>query len=585
MVKTKKLVDLVYLNEDVTEMQLRTEYQTRLSVWNKWLQARQNDDLSSVNTFVTEQAEYNTINSFLNTFLRTRLEWVLDSISDPELRLKYLLVLPPFSQKGNIKSFLLHFFQLKDDEQQNNIVYEELTNREKEVRVLWDMYKLIKTLETIQTLKKWMIGRNPFPSQFSGEHVTSVLNNLQNSLLLLFRISIKKEFQTQMLQNFPKDFFSPESVLQRSESGEYLVTDVTLKRLVYRNYLFFIYFKSSLKANYEGQDLTFELNYLDYELIRQEFLMHWITERLGKNPQKKKVLERYMFGSKTFAQIIEHRPEMEIRLLKKLPKDVFDDLIADVNESVDEELKLPVDSMSETIGDFASLLKNYENIKNLAKQSITVLREYVGEKLRKSKSSTRGPDQNESKPEDPLSKFTPKKPDGLNFRILKKNEIGFPFFCSNNAHHIRLYKLLKAKLEPKLFNAFNSKISAYLNQVPESQLMKRQSPRHEWALPFLVDEMRDGELSKQLLILGAELKSIKPVAGSSTIVGSNYEFHCYFVYGTLEKSVEMGFTLEERKVTGEPFYIYDFSHPNVMRQALKIAEWVTQPLTEDDDEG
>jgi len=579
MAREKKLIDLIYLDEGINESQLKTEYQARISTWEKWSQHRQDDDLTLVNTFVTEQAEYYSVSAFLTTFLRKRLDWIFQSISDQDLRLKYLLVLPPFSQKGNIKSFLLHFYQLKDHERQNNIVFQSLNKQERELRVLWDMYKLTKTLETIQTLKKWLVGRHPFPSYFSGKHALKTLNNLQECLVLLFRICIKSEYQSKLLKQFPKDVFSAETVLKRRESENYLVTDITLDKLDYRNYFFFIYYRSSLKANFEGQTLEFEINYLDYEIIRQEFLTHWISQRLKNNPAKLEVLNQYMFGSKTFAQMIEKRPDMEISLLKKLPKNVFDDLIAQVNDSVEGELKLEVDPMSETFGEFARQLFNFEKAKELAKKSVQAIRNYVIQ-TKKPGAKAITPRQNEIKPEEISLSRQKKRPSEFKIQILKKNEIGFPFFCSNNAHFSRLHKLLKSKLEHNVYVALNTKIEAFLSQTTSDRLIIRRSPRHEWAVPFLVHETENSESKGQLLILGAELKARPKGSGNSTGTDHKYEFRSYFVYGTEEKIGDMGFISEDRKVKGEIFYIYDFSHPAVIRQALKLIDVVTEPESE-----
>ncbi len=574
MSKKKKLVDLIHLDEIVNEAQLKADYQTRISIWERWMQHRQNDDLTTMNAFVKEQAEYYEIDRFLTVFLKQRLDWIIQSVSDPELRLKYLLVLPPFSQKGDLKSSLLHFFQLKNSDQLEKIVFQQLNKQERELCVLWDMYKLTKTLETIQTLKKWLTGRSPFNSHFSGKHALQTLNRLQESLNLLFQVCIKKEHQSNLLKKFPKDLFRVESVLKRREAGHYFATNNALNKFEYRNYLFFIYYKSNIMLDFEGQNVKFEINYLDYEIIRQEFLIYWISQRLRKNPRKQEVLEKYMFGRKTFAQTIEHRPDMEINLLKRLPKNVFDDLISQVNESVEADLKLSVDPMSENFGDFARQLLKFETAKELARKSIQAIQKYIIQ-TKKKKAEALTTQQNVIKPPEtaPLQK---KQSPEFGIQTLKESEISIPFFCSNNAHFTRLLKLLRIKLEPTQYNALNAKIEAFLNQTPKEHLIIKRSPRHERVVPLLINEVGKNEPNGQLLILGAELKNRQLGMGFSSKIEQKYEFHSYFVYGTQEKIGNLGFISEERNVKGEPYYIYDFSHPKVIREALKLIDVVTE---------
>jgi len=569
MARNKKLVDLIYLDSPLPESQLTQEYQSRLGFWFDWLQNRQEEDLRTFDSYVEEQAEYYMIDNCLKNFLGRRLNWILKSVPNPDLRYRYLLVLPPFSQNGNIKRFLLHFFQVRDDPQRQQLTFGFLNRSERELRILWDMYKLTRTLQTIETLKKSVKGSLLFPSQFSETHVQNILDNLGDCLNLLFRICIKSRLHESMLSSFPADLFAPEAVLQRREREDYLVNDGILETLDYRNYLFYIYFRPAIKAVYLGEERSFQINYLDFEIMRQEFLIHWLNQRLKNNSAKTAILERYRLGQKTFAQIVAKRPEMEITLLKQMPKPVFDDLIAQVNEAVEPELKSTVDPMSETWGDFAKRLVHFEKAKELAQKSIQTIRAAIGLD-RKPEKTIEKPGQIVSTPP-PVAVESPPQ-----YRIvpLREGEISFAFFSPNNAHFLRLHSLFKMKLETKRFNEFNRQVETLLTKIPGEQLFKRHTPRHEKAIPLLLEAVSGSGNNQHLLILGAELKNKTAGIGYSADSLSRYDYRSYFVYGTSEKQSELGFIAEERKVRGVPYYIYDFSHPKAIRQALSLVEIV-----------
>jgi len=568
MAQKKKLVDLVHQHENVSETQLKADYMARISSWERWVERKQNDDVMTMNRYMNENAEYHAIDGFFNIFLKKRLEWIFESFTDSEMRLKYLQVLPPFSQKGNIKGLLIHFFQLADHTHQAKIVFTALNQQEKELRVLWDMYKLSRTLETIQTLRKWMVGRNRASSNLSGQQASKSLESLQQSLTMIFRICIKDNYQNRYLKDFPKDVFLPESILSRKKNGNCLVNSKILDSLEYRNYLFFIYYKSKIRGDLNDETHEYEINYLDYELIRQEFLIHWISQRLKNNPQKQEVFEQYKYGSKTFAQITANRPEMEISLLKKLPKDVFDDLIAKVSEGLEPELQAPVDPMSESFGNFAQELLKFETAKVLAKKSVEAIKTII-DKTKKPKKTSQ-PDQQES---EGIPQTVPKKRSKrFNVQLVKADDISFPYFCENNAYFSRLLKIFKTALDPEQYLTLKINIETLLSRIPGDQRIIRWSPRQEVAFPFIVHEAEDSVLTGQLLIIGAELKSQQQGKGENGNNPQKIEFHPYFVYGAEKKYADLGIISESRRVEGERYFIYDASHPQVLSRALRMME-------------
>jgi len=376
--RNKKVVDLIYLDDNKSDAQLQAEYQSRIDTWLDWLDVKQNDEKLIQEAHIEEQSEFYLVGNVLKHFIGRRLDWILNSVTDPELRGKYLSVLTPFSQHGNIKRFLLHFFQLVDEEsKQERVKFKYFNKSEREIKILWDIYKLTRTIETVATLKKATYGSKPFPSSFSIEYIQEVLNTLKNVAQLLVKICIKPLYQKSFLDRFPQEVFNAETILKRKEADEYLIPDIVLDKFDYRNYLFYIYFRPSIKAIYQNEELSFQFNYLDYEIIRQEFLIDWISVRLSNNPKKWEVFDKYRYGNKTFNQVIESNPKMELHLLKQLPLNVFNDLISSVNEVVEKNEQATINPMSENVGVFARQFKQFNKALEFAQKSIKKLRRLV----------------------------------------------------------------------------------------------------------------------------------------------------------------------------------------------------------------
>ncbi len=570
----KKLVDLIYLDSHRLDKDLKKEYRARINTWMEWINSML-EKVVDEEIYVDEQSEYFMANSFLKSFLAKRLDWVLESVDNTELRNKYLLALPPFNQTGNVKQFFLHFFQFRDRPEQKTLEFKYLNKSEREVRILWDINKLVKTLQTISVLQKNISGPNPFITSFTRTDVVNNLNALKKALTLMVKICIKQEYHDEIFSEFPIDCFEADAILKRKESENYYANDVVLEKFDYRNYFFHIYFRSSLKAIYKGKDLTFKFNYLDYEIVRQEFLIHWINQRLINNPRKWEILDNYTMGRKTFSEVIEKTPELEITLLKRLPKNIFDDLMAEVNESIqNKEDQAPIDPMSEKFGEFSKQFILFEKAKELAQKSIQAIRKYLR------KSDIPEPSWKNMVPNDELAGESEDNDETLetqyNIKILKKKEIDYPHFCEVNSEFSKQIALLQSKMPPAEHTKFQKTVSEYLSKISESVIIKRRTPRHEWAVNYQIQEKWGGIENNQLLILGAEVKRKQLSMGYSSGNDEDFEFRTYFVYGSEEKLIEMGNPVETRKARNKTYHIYNFTVPSVINKVMKLVEEVTK---------
>ena len=567
--RDKKMVDLIYLDENKLGSDLEIGYREMINSWSGWANINM-EMIFKQEILIEEQAEYFSINNFLKNFLTRRLDWIFESVTDLELRNKYLLALPPFNQQGNIKNFLLHFFQLEISKNSPELKYVQFNKSEREVRILWDVYTLGKSAESIEVLKKFASEEVPFSSVFSSEHIMNQLNTLHSALCLLMKICVKKEYHQEIIYKFPMHCFNPESILNRKVTDNYMINDVVLEKFDYRNYFFHLFFGSGMKAMYNEKKLVFKYNYLDFEIIRQEFLIHWLNNKLAGNPNKKEVFSRFMIDGKTFNQIIEENPEEELTILKLLPKYVFNELIAEVNEVVSEKFKTPVNPMSERMGEFAKHILKFEKAKELAQKTIQAFRHYM----------TRFENKPKEKPNDSTTSTEKLKKKEISTKIdfyvdvLKKSEIDCPYFCIDVSKFKAQLVMLKRCMQSSEFTSFNNKVQMFLTDITESKLLKRRTTILEWSVPYLIKEMHGEMIRMHLLILGAEVRNKKLGMGQGSDGKEKFELKPYFVYGSQEQHSEMGYQSESRTVQGEKFCIYSFTNPAVIKKALQLTEIV-----------
>src|SRR3989339_469581 len=180
MAELKKVADLIIIEPPPPAEQAVKEMINKVAIWQKKLKELQDQYFEqNFNSASPDVAEAMAMRKFLTQFLRQRVEWIRDSVKEPELQKKYLQLLPPFYQKGGIKVLLLHFFQVAETQDRSNLTYAAINPEEKEIRVLWDLYKLNKTVESIDVLIDQVESVASFPSIFKPEKQLEILQQLK----------------------------------------------------------------------------------------------------------------------------------------------------------------------------------------------------------------------------------------------------------------------------------------------------------------------------------------------------------------------------------------------------------------------
>ncbi len=566
----RSIVDLIYIEPQKNEETVVKEYKFSLEFWKDTLKNLQEVYFEQhFNSTSPDVLEILTMRKFLASFVHNRLNWIENEVEDVSMKRKYLKVLPPFPQKGGIKKLLLHFFQVIESEDKSTISYKSKNDIEKEISILWDIYKLRKTIESIETIKKSLSSSDTFPSVYSTDQRNDCLDSLKTVFQLLFQMCIRKEFQKTLYTSLTTDLIQPEHVLKRQENQKSFVYQHVLQKYDYRNHFFYVYYYPGMKAKIGGKVKEFHYNYLDFEIIKQEFLIDWMNRRLKGNSKKQEIYSKYVIGGKTIKEIVAQDPSKELEILQKLPLGVFNDITSEVNDNVGDELKTEVDPLSENKGGFAEVTKQFEEAKEVAKSPIAKLKAFIsGKKEETTEPVIEKPEEEEPPP--PPVVLEPK----FDLFKVKKNQIDYPYFQKEASIYKAKMSLIRVKMGTK-YTEFNKTLGKLFANVTDSSLIRRRTPKHEVIYPFLIKETLGDKITNHLLILGAEVKAKQLGMGYGPQTNeSTHSYTCFFQYGCESENPILGEIQDKRNARGIEFNIYDFSNDSVQKIALKLFDLV-----------
>ncbi|MDX2470171.1 MAG: hypothetical protein QNL04_06295 [SAR324 cluster bacterium] len=566
----KKVTDLIVIEPAKDAATQTKEMLQKIGTWQRKLKDLQEQYFDNKNDTESEDVtEIMAIRKFLTQFVKHRVDWIGTKVPDKKRQAKYLQLLPPFYQKGGLKLLILHFFQVTSSEDQQFLQYKAINEEEREIRVLWDLYKLNKTIESIDVIYK-IQSNEGFNSVFPKDEQVKILQELKTVFRLMFQMCVQPAHQKELYRGITEAHISPEAILKRKEEGKHYLYPHVLKKFNYRNHFFFIYFYSGMKAKIGGELKTFTYNFLDFEILKQEFLIHWLTKTLNENPQKMEVFARYSYNGQTVAEIIAADPSKEIEILQQLPLNVFNDLAASVNSIVPKELSSAVEAMSENFGEFSDYMDKFKDAKKMAKAGVSKLKDIVKARLAaKEEVLEEAPAFNAMDVPDadpPAAEEAASVPE-LVFVKLKKKEIDFPFYVKTIADFQKNLNVQRARFGAGGYKELAMDVTKIFNSISENSLIQRRTPKYEWILPYLVKENTGKEEFEHMVLIGAEVKAKQLSMGysaASSSSGAKYQFTPFFVYGRNIEDPSLGASVGTRNIRGKTFYEYNGGNPEVM---------------------
>lgn len=569
----KKVDDLIVIERLKSNNALFNAYNKELSYWKRNLNSLQDYYFEQhKNSASLDVKEVLAMRKLLGGLIQNRLDWIANAVRDESLKSRYLNVFPPFPQKEGVKRLLLHFFQAAETDDQQNIVFEEKDSVQRELCILWDVYKLRKTIESIDTIRNSLAKGQLFSTILSKRKQIDGLTSLRKVFNMMFQMIIQKEHRKALYSGMKGDFLNPEKIRELQAEERSFVFPQIVQNYNYRDYFFHAFFSPSMKIKVTDQMQTFYYNYLDFEVIKQEFLINWLINKVGQNEQKSKTYAKYGLDGMTLDEAVKADPKKEDEILKELPLAVFNDIAAQVNENVAKEIKTSVESQSENHGEFSKVAKEFNSAQQFARSSFRKVKSILN-KNGKNKEPERKiiPQKDlEIKPEQEKSTFV--------FHPLSTEQIDHPFFRKDNSPNSSLLASLRSRMGP-VYTDFNKDLGARFPALPEAAIIVRRTPTHELIYPQVITETIGGKEINHLLILGAEAKA-RQLSMSYNTAGnqSTHTYKCFFLYGSDKYDSSLGKVVETRTAKGIKFQIYDILSPEVRTKAMMFYNLVKDQM-------
>ncbi len=496
-----------------------------------------------------QQKVIEELSRFLEGPLRKRLTAVFEE--ENELGHRYMNFLEPFYTEDGLRNFIEHHFDVTLNRSENQLIYREKERYEKEVGILFLLFKVKKTIESINTLQKTIDSGEVFPCSFSNEKQLEYLKILKEILKLFFIKFIKKEHLKAIYSRLSEKQLDTRAMLKKREANISYVKDKILDGTEVRDLFVLLFFSIEMRTTKNKKAVNIKFNYLDFELIKNEFLVDWMQRKLRGNKNKEKIYQKYKVEGKTISELVKKNPKKEPEILQKIPLEVFNDIAEQVNEIVEEKDKTPISTSSKNHGEMAKIDSIFKKVKKLASFSLDKMKMMITGKKKQSTGSQAGA---------PKSDFS--------LSTLTKYDIDFGFFEEVHSTYGNKLDNLKKKMGQEQHELFQNELWDFFEKIDIDQLVKRDEPVKEWTVPFLLE---DGE-KKCLLIIGAEITQAKPKSG---LKSSNYNFNPYFVYGFNKKEDETyGNFLNIRKVHGSSFYCYSYAEDKVQEEVMNFFQQI-----------
>ncbi|MCH7477633.1 MAG: hypothetical protein IIA14_05990 [SAR324 cluster bacterium] len=546
---------------DETITRLREE----IRGWEAYWEQKQNMAEAAAGSEAPAATEAAQIRRLLRGLVGPKLDEIASH--GGERKSLYLNVMVPFDTGGGLRDFLFHFFQIAETGQ-GATEFAPRDPFERDVYVLYDLYRVKKTLEVIGALKAARSDpARKFSSIFSEEQIGTTLDSLTMVLELLFAQCLPEQHRREMLPGLSPAMLQGRSLLERREQNLLYTFPHVLEKYVYRRFFFLIFFKDGLRARMEGEERDFKYNFLHFQVIKQEFLVHWLTGPLRDNPAKFAVYRKYALRGKTLLEWIVEKPAEEQALLSEVSAPVLNDMASQVNEVVAEELKIGAVPRSENFGFYRRLKEQLVEAVDLVKKPIETLREIVKAETLAPAAPARPAPPPPKAPEPPPA--PPPEP-RWEISLLKKNQLPRPFFINSLAGFQSQLSALRVKMGTG-YREFSGYVSELLENTPEMTTIRRRTPKHEWVMPYRIRRIVPDETLEYLLILGAEVKA-KQMGMSYGSAKQNYAFTPYFVFATDDEKGGFGESVSERRAANHTLKEYSCQNPAVIAKVLELIE-------------
>lgn len=539
-----------------------------LRQWEAYWQVQQKAAAGTEGAASPAAIEAAAVRTMLRSIIGPRLDQLATSKSPHLSMLLNLMV--PFDTVGGLEEFMLHFFQVAE-ETGGHPYFAARDPYERDLYVLYDLYRVKKTMEVINILQQARADpERTFPSIFSGEEIDNILASLKRVLALLPVQCLPEKHRKEIFPQLSPQFLHAQKLLDRREGGILYTYPHVLEKYDYRRFFFLVFFKTGLRARVAEGEKEFRYDFVHFQVLKHEYMVHWLTGPLLGDPRKFEIYKKYTMHGKTLLELIDETPHRERELLQQMPAHALNDMASRVNEAVPEELKVGVVPESQNFGFYHQLKQRLVGAVDMVRAPIEALREKVERHEEPAPLAEPPLPGQPAPPPEPIEEEPEPVPEPRwEVTLLKKNQLNRHFFMDSVAGFQNQLTALRARMKGQ-WGEFSSYVSDLLDKTPEIKSIRRRTPKHEWVMPYRMRRVLPDETQEYLLILGAEARA-KP-RGMGYQAREAYNFSPYFVFATDAEEEGFGESIGERIVTGNALKEYSFQQGAVTRKVMELLE-------------
>lgn len=447
-------------------------------------------------------------------------------------------IFPFFSTKGML-STLTRLFDL--DYEHKQFKFRLKQDFERELNILLDLYKIKKSIECINSIKRRLIEEEPLHTRLEGDPL-GYLETLKEILKVFFIQFVRPEYQKELYHHLNEEQISAEKLMSlKKENLSYIKPEVLGSR-AYQAKMLLLLYSTKMRTLTKGKTVDLDINYMDFEILKQDFLIDWMKRKLEKSKTKTNILKNQMIAGHSIGELIEAHPDLEHEILLAMPQEQFNDVAAEINENVDQDKRSGIAIFSEKFGPIRRIKEQLSKAKAIS-EGVVKIKEALPPK---------------AKGRIPFKE--------LDVSALSHDQVDYCFYDPVAESYPLKFKVMKSAFGPK-YEEFHKKVMTLLQSVADESLVNRTKPYNELGLPIYLE----GEEVDFFLGVGMQAKLAKYEKGQKM-----QSITCYFNLSTSEPIPDYGPSNGQRIIKGNSFYQYPTNAPNVIDDVNALLDALIQ---------
>ncbi len=237
--------------------------------------------------------------------------------SQPDIQDRIVKHLPSLFSAEKREKFFHHFYGVIKDEEKG-WVYEERDAFEVDEIVLYDLYKVKRTMNGIAALLKELADTTyNIPSVYSKERQVEILKGMNSALFMAFKIAVNPKYQVELFRDINLGYIHQDQVKKRKKEKLIYSRVKDLEFSPFRRVFLHILFRDQIKTTIKNKETVIEYNLVDLEQLIEEYFGYFLKDS-AEQVEYMKTYHMLHIGGNTFTNSIVENPDPESLLFEEI---------------------------------------------------------------------------------------------------------------------------------------------------------------------------------------------------------------------------------------------------------------------------